>query len=106
MSDVPKPSDRRQHDDGDGHAEAAERGTGDEQLQGEADDAERQIEGPEEPRERGGVAGEALVGDEAQLERRPLRRDRHEKHDRRHQAQVRTAGDLTHRIADGLTARG
>ena len=75
------------------------------QLQQEADDAEREVERAEEPRQRVGVAGEPLVGDQAQLERRPLRRDRDEEHERGHQPQVRAAGDLAHGVAQRLAAR-
>ena len=95
----------RQDEDGDRDAEAAQRRAGDEQLQEEADRAEREVERAEEPRQRVGVAGEPLVGDEAQLKRRPLRRDGDEEHQGGHQPQVRAAGDLANRIADRLAAR-
>ena len=94
----------RQDEHRDGDAEAAKRRPRDEELQREARRAQREVEGAEKARERVGIARESLVGDEAQLEGRPLRGDRHEKYERRHQPQVRAARDLTHRIAHRLAA--
>ena len=65
---------------------------------------EREVEGAEESRQRVGVAGEPLVGHEAQLERGPLRRDGDEEDQRGHQPEVR-AGRRSARMASASGSR-
>ena len=101
----PESERQRKHQNGDRHAEAAKRRTGQQQLNDEADHAEREVEGAKEARERVGVSGEALVGDEAQLERRPLRHDGHEEDERRHEPEIRAGGNLAQSIAQRIAAR-
>ena len=94
-----------QHQNGDRHAEAAEGRPREQQLNDEADHAEREVEGAKETRERVGVSGEALVGDQAQLERRPLGHDGYEEDERRHEPEVRAGGNLAQGVTQRIAAR-
>ena len=100
-----EPKRERQDENRDRHAEAPQRRTGKQQLEHEADRAQGEVEGPEEYGQRIRVPPVAPIGHEAQLKRRPLRRDGDQEDERRHQAQVRTGADLPHAVEKRMPRR-
>ncbi len=85
---------QRQRENGRRHAPVAKHAPGDQQLHEKAAGAGDEAEQAVELGDVGGAGGEMLLGDHAQLQRGPLRRDRDGKDDAREQPQVRAGDDL------------
>jgi hypothetical protein len=82
-----------QQEDCHGDAEAPERRTGQRKLEHERQHADHEVVRPEERRECVGVVPITFVGHEAELKSDPLRDDRDDEDERRHQHQVTAAAD-------------